>query len=132
MKKRISLAKNAAVKKPAPVPMETSRRLWGFLGKLPSGLAEILLLFLVSRGVLTMVGVLSVSLIARRKGGRLEWDHPSQSWLDIWGQWDTGWYLDIAKNWYAAEAQYQNYSNYAFFPFYPTLIKLLGAVLGDH
>ncbi|MCK7515454.1 MAG: hypothetical protein MZV70_73380 [Desulfobacterales bacterium] len=57
---------------------------------------------------------------------------PSYSWLDIWGQWDTGWYLDIAKNWYAAEAHYQNYCNYAFFPFYPTLIKLLGAVMGNH
>jgi hypothetical protein len=130
MKNWISLAKSAAVKNPAPV--EKSRGLWGLLGKLPSGLAEIILLFLVSRGVLTMVGVLSVSIIARRKGGRLEWDHPSQSWLDIWGQWDTGWYLDIAQNWYAAEAHYQDYCNYAFFPFYPTLIKLLGAVLGNH
>jgi hypothetical protein len=130
MKNRISLAKSAAVKNPAPV--KKSRGLWGLLGKLPSGLAEIILLFLVSRGVLTMVGVLSVSIIARRKGGRLEWDYPSQSWLDIWGQWDTGWYLDIAKNWYAAEAHYQDYCNYAFFPFYPTLIKLLGAVLGNH
>ena len=107
-------------------------KLWGLPGKLSSGLTEIILLFLVSRGVLTIVGVLSITLIGRRTGGRLEWEHPVYSWLDIWGQWDTGWYLDIAKNWYAAEAHYQNYCNYAFFPFYPTLIKLLGAVIGNH
>ena len=71
-------------------------------------------------------------LLRRRIGGRLEWEHPVYSWLDIWGQWDTGWYLDIANNWYAAEAHYQNFCNYAFFPFYPTLIKLLGAVIGNH
>ena len=107
-------------------------KLWGLPGKLSSGLTEIILLFLASRVVLTIVGVLSITLIGTRTGGRLEWEHPVYSWLDIWGQWDTGWYLDIAQNWYAAEAHYQNYCNYAFFPFYPTLIKLLGAVIGNH
>ena len=105
---------------------------WGLPCKLSTGLTEIILLFLVSRGVLTIVGVLSTTLLRRRIGGRLEWDHPPYSWLDIWGQWDTGWYLDIAQNWYSAEAHYHNLCNYAFFPFYPTLIKLLGAVIGNH
>jgi hypothetical protein len=130
MKYTISLAKRAddtiqasGIKK---------MKLWGLPGKLSSGLTEIILLFLVSRGVLTIVGVLSITLLRRRTGGRLEWEHPIYSWLDIWGQWDTGWYLDIAKNWYAAEAHYQYFFNYAFFPFYPMLIKLLGFVIGNH
>jgi hypothetical protein len=106
-------------------------RLWELPGKLSSGLTDIILLFLVSRGVLTIIGVLSITLMGRETRG-LQWDHPPYRWLDIWGQWDTGWYLDIAKNWYAAEAHYHNYCNYAFFPFYPTLIKLLGAVIGNH
>jgi hypothetical protein len=130
MKNKISLARSTAADQPAPVRKRWG--LWGLPGKLPSGLAEIILLFLVSRGVLTAVGVLSINLIGRRTDGRLDWDHPSHSWLDIWGQWDTGWYLDIAKNWYAAEPHYQNFCNYAFFPLYPTLIKLLGAVMGNH
>ena len=92
------------------------------------------MLFLVSRGVLMIVGVLSTTFLMRRRigGGRLEWEHPPYRWLDIWGQWDTGWYLNIAQNWYATEAQYLNYHNYVFFPLYPTLIKLLGAVTGNN
>jgi hypothetical protein len=130
MKNNISSAKETGDAKQAPGMKRM--KLWRLPGRLFSGFTEILLLFLVSRGVLTIVGVLSITLIGRRTGRRLEWDHPSYSWLDIWGQWDTGWYLDIAKNWYAAEAHYQAYCNYAFFPFYPTLIKLLGFVIGNH
>lgn len=130
MENNIDLVKGAAVTEKAPGIKKL--KLWGLPGKLSSGLTEILLLFLVSRGVLTTVGVLSITIIGRRTGRRLEWEHPSSSWLDIWGQWDTGWYLDIAKNWYAAEAHYQSYCNYAFFPLYPTLIKLLGAVIGNY
>ncbi len=101
-------------------------------GKISAKLNEIMLLFLVSRGVLSIVGVLATTLLRRKIGGRLEWEHPPYQWLDIWGQWDTGWYLDIAKNWYSVEAHYKYYCNYAFFPFYPTLIKLLGTITGNY
>jgi hypothetical protein len=130
MKNNVSLDKSADVTKQAHGMKKI--KFWELPGKLSSGLTEIILLFLVSRGVLTIVGVLSITLMRRRTGRRLEWDHPSYRWLDIWGQWDTGWYLDIAKNWYCFEAHYQNHSNYAFFPFYPTLIKLFGTVIGNH
>jgi hypothetical protein len=129
MKNNVALNKHGET---TQAPGMKKMRLWGLPGKLSSGLTDIILLFLVSRGVLTIVGVLSMTIIGRRTGGRLEWDHPPYSWLDIWGQWDTGWYLDIAKNWYAAEAHYQYFCNYAFFPFYPTLIKILGFVIGNH
>ena len=130
MKNTISLQKSADTTKQTTC-IKTGN-LWGLPGKLSSGLTQIILLFLVSRGVLTIVGVLSTTLLRRITGGRLEWDHPSYSWLDIWGQWDTGWYLDISNNWYSAEAHFQHFCNYAFFPLYPTLIKLLGAVIGNH
>jgi hypothetical protein len=106
MKSIISLAKRADDTKQTPGIKKM--KLWRLPGKLSSGLTDIILLFLVSRAVLTIVGVLSITLIGRRTGGRLEWEHPVYRWLDIWGQWDTGWYLDIAKNWYAAEAHYQH------------------------
>lgn len=129
MKNMISTArKNAATSQAS----DANRTFWGLPGRLPSGLTEVIMFFLASRAVLTIIGVLSVSRIHRRTGGRLEWIHPSQKWLDIWGQWDTGWYLDIAQNWYAVEPHYQSYCNYAFFPLYPTLMKFLGAVLGNH
>lgn len=103
----------------------------GLPNKLSSGLTQIILLFLVSRGILTIIGVFSITLFGRGTRG-LQWCHPPYRWLDIWGQWDTGWYLDIAKNGYAAEALYQNLCNYAFFPFYPTLIRILSALIGNH
>ena len=121
--------KNAGLNK----QKDTSKQSPDVLTEKPSsGLTEIILLFLVSRGVLTIVGVLSIALMGRMTGMRLGWEHPPYIWLDIWGQWDTGWYLDIAKNWYAVEAPYKNYYNYVFFPLYPTLIKLLGAVIGNN
>lgn len=125
MKKTVITARRRVVSTRAS---ESDRKSW----RLPSGLNEAILYFLASRAVLTIIGVLSASRIHRRTEGRLEWIHPSQKWLDIWGQWDTGWYLDIAKNWYAAEPHFQGYCNYAFFPLYPTLMKLFGAVMKNH
>jgi hypothetical protein len=129
MKNNINLVKRTD--DPKQTPGINIIKFWGLPCILSSKLKEIIMLFLVSRGVLMIVGVLSISLMGRRFSG-LQWDHPTYRWLDIWGQWDTGWYLDIAKNWYAAEAHYKNYCNYGFFPFYPTLIKLIGAVIGNH
>jgi hypothetical protein len=130
MKKKVSLDKSAIATKQA-TGMKKAKSV-GLTDKPSSGLTEIILTFLVSRGVLTIIGILSIGLMGRMTCMRLEWEHPPYIWLDIWGQWDTGWYLDIAKNWYAAEATYKNYYNYAFFPLYPTLIKLLGAVIGNY
>ena len=93
---------------------------------------QILILFLLTRGVLTLIGVFSRLMLGRRSGGRLEWEHPRQVWLDIWGQWDTGWYLDIARNGYAATPRFEEMPNYAFFPFYPMLIRGLGSIIGSH
>jgi hypothetical protein len=101
-------------------------------GKPFTDLLDIFLLFLISRGVLTVIGVLSLKIIGRQTGNRLEWEHPPYLWLDVWGQWDTGWYLNIAKHWYTIEPQQENFANYAFFPFYPTLVKLLGGLIGNH
>lgn len=44
-------------------------------------------------------------------------------WLDVWGRWDTDWYLSIAKSGYAIPGSYRVYqSNLAFFPLYPMLV----------
>lgn len=117
-----------AATKPPRVDTKLRAGLRSFLS---SPLAAILLLFVASRGVLTLVGVLGTSLLGRMTGGRVEWQHPPYRWLDIWGQWDTGWFLDIANNGYSLEPRLPGQYNFVVFPLYPTLIKLLGAVIGN-
>lgn len=97
---------------------------------MPRGLTEAISLFLASRAALTVIGVLAITLLGREMYG-LQWEHADQRWLDIWGQWDTGWYLNIAQNWYSALPQNRHQCNYAFFPLYPALIRFLGALTGN-
>jgi hypothetical protein len=46
--------------------------------------------------------------------------------VDVWGRWDSGWYLDIAHHSYATS------SETAFFPAYPLLMRTLGWFLLGH
>jgi hypothetical protein len=48
--------------------------------------------------------------------------------VDLWGRWDSGWFLGIAQHGYANPGQ-----SSAFFPLYPTLVRGLGwFLLGHH
>jgi hypothetical protein len=50
--------------------------------------------------------------------------------LDVWGRYDTAWYLDIAARGYVAPADLVHVqSNLAFFPLYPLLVRGLHALL---
>lgn len=51
---------------------------------------------------------------------------PDASWLSLWVQWDSEWYLDVAIDGYSFEAGQP--SNTAFFPLYPLLVRI-GALL---
>lgn len=95
-------------------------------------LRDILVLFVSTRLVLMVIGVLSRSLLERQYGK--QYIYSSQLWLDIWGVWDSYWYIDIAKNGYSAQigtSFSQTQANYAFFPLYPMLMRLVGTILGD-
>jgi Mannosyltransferase (PIG-V) len=51
-------------------------------------------------------------------------------WLDVWGRYDTLWYLDVAAHGYAPPADLAHQqSNLAFFPLYPWLVRGLHALL---
>lgn len=53
--------------------------------------------------------------------------------FDIWGVWDSFWYVDIATNGYSpigSNPLSPNQTNLAFFPLYPLLMNLLGRVTG--
>ncbi|MCY4047597.1 MAG: mannosyltransferase family protein [Candidatus Dadabacteria bacterium] len=96
-------------------------------GNSRDALRYILILFVTTRVFLTVTGVLARAFI-----GEFQTAGPiaqygilgtGQAWLDIWGVWDSRWYLTIAENWYVAEKAAGGYVSYAFFPLYPLLIK---------
>ncbi len=47
--------------------------------------------------------------------------------VDVWGRWDSGWFLAIAHHGYADPGH-----SSAFFPAYPLLVKVVGAALLGH
>ena len=49
--------------------------------------------------------------------------------IDMWGRWDTGWYLQIIRDGYGATAGDQSAT--AFFPLYPYLVGALYRLLGS-
>lgn len=54
------------------------------------------------------------------------WHFSPHRLLDIWGRWDTAWYMIIINNGYSVGGDIQTTkSSLAFFPLYPYLVKLL-------
>jgi hypothetical protein len=94
----------------------------GMLKKIPVSFTYTLLLFLVSRLILTIVGVISYSIISQ--------DNISQFWdyFNIWRVWDSQQYIDIARDWYPHAAG----ATYAYFPLYPFLMKLLALAINNY
>lgn len=45
--------------------------------------------------------------------------------LDVWGRWDSGWYLKIAQEGYSSSG------SFAFFPLYPSLIKFFSLIVPE-
>ena len=87
--------------------------------------------FFVTRTILTIIGVTSrIVLESHRGSGRN--DVLKIIWLDIWGVWDTGWYLNIAQNWYTTDINSHGGANYGFFPLYPFLMRIIGLVIQNN
>jgi len=84
--------------------------------------ARILLIFLASRLMLTVIGVLTLANFG---------DPPTQDhWLDwdklphLYARWDSNWYLSIIDSGYSRVevAEQAGATNFAFFPLYPLLV----------
>jgi len=88
----------------------------------------ILTWFFVSRIILTAIGMISYAII---RPEHYVWHESDFLFLDIWGVWDSGWYIEISNNWYPAVAN-EFHEQYSFFPLYPGLMKLLGFVTGNN
>jgi len=92
-------------------------------------------MFFSTRIVLNIIGVLSRVLIKAGANDRSISMVPWIRWLDVWGAWDTGWYLDISHNGYTSRSLDQllvQQTNIAFFPLYPSLMRFLGSIIGNH
>ncbi len=104
--------------------------------KIPKEIQYIIFLFLTSRVILTTLGLISRAVLDPLHPRKPGWVFSKHLWLNVWGVWDTGWYLSLAKNWYSpilSQGQETlNQANYAFFPLYPFLIKCLGTIIGNN
>lgn len=90
-----------------------------YIKKIPYEVRYTLFLFLVTRSILAIIGICSRKLLG---------DVHNFS-LGIWGVWDSGWYVEIAREWYAGEG---GFGRFGFFPLYPFLIRILGWVVGNN
>ncbi len=88
-------------------------------------------LFVSTRLVLVLIGLVSYAILPLGYGKQMSWS--SQKWLDMWGVWDSFWYMDIAQNGYSTMAKLPEFpaqTNFPFFPLYPLLMRLLGQFMG--
>ena len=75
-------------------------------------------MWLASRLVLAALSVFAATLLTY-------FHHPTHAGLQLWQQWDTGWYLTISRHgYYTPQAA-------AFFPLYPALVGLFAHLTGD-
>ena len=86
--------------------------------------------FLLSRVGLFLLAYLSLILIPVVTGEGFWRAFPQNLFLDGWSRWDSGWYIDIARNGYSDTLQ-NVYMNVAFFPLYPLLIKGVQYLTGN-
>ena len=120
---------------PANSTAKVSRNeaIWVWLETFPPELRYILSLFISTRIVLTLIGLVAYAVLPTGYGKQTSWS--SYKWLDMWGVWDSRWYMDIAQNGYSTATKlpdFPNQTNFPFFPLYPLLMRLLGNLLGGH
>jgi hypothetical protein len=106
-------------------------KILNYLKRIPFEIRYIFVLFISTRIVLTIIGSLSHTFIDKQYGKQYSWS--KYVFFDIWGVWDSFWYVDIATNGYSpigSNPLSPNQTNLAFFPLYPLLMNLLGRVTG--
>lgn len=96
---------------------------------------RLVLLFLVTRLTLTAIGLVSRALVPgpvqRFMPVGVGTEFSTLPFLDLWGEWDSAWYLSVAQDGYQAEPLFGQYANYAFFPLFPFLSRAVGWLFGN-
>ena len=84
--------------------------------------------FTLSRALIFLFAALAYYFLSSvHEGISIPLDEPAPWYLSIWYQWDSNWYMSIARHGYPWVIDEQ--SNVAFFPLYPFAIKGLGPLL---
>ena len=109
--------------------MKSIKKIW--TGLWTEEFKYIITLFVGSRIALTIIGALARIMAAKGPITENFTSYILKNLQYIWGQWDTGWYMIIVKDWYSAKMYNGNQATYGFFPLYPTLMKILGTVIGS-
>ncbi|MDP8954776.1 MAG: hypothetical protein M3N37_07665 [Actinomycetota bacterium] len=92
--------------------------------------SRLAILFVLTRVTLTVIGVVSRALVP----GPVFRPMPlgagpvfsKFSFLDVWGAWDSSWYISIARVGYQPDLLEGPFANYAFFPLFPLLSRAVG------
>lgn len=88
------------------------------------------LLFVFTRVALTVIGLVSRALVPgpvyRPRPLGVGPSFSRFEFLDLWGAWDSSWYVSIARVGYQAEPLDGPFANYAFFPLFPLLSRGVG------
>lgn len=98
--------------------------------RIPYHLRYIFSLFIVTRVALTIIGICSRMLLDVFGRYQADWVYSKALWLDIWGLWDTGWYVKIADGGYPYNLN-TDVAKWGFFPLYSILIRILNILTGD-
>jgi len=86
--------------------------------------------FTLSRLTLWVVGLLTESHIRPVTTGDGALRFSQYRWLNLWGAWDTGWYIGLAQHGYQPLAGPDGQANWAFFPAYPAIANGIARVTG--
>jgi hypothetical protein len=84
---------------------------------------EVLIDFVATRAAIILIAELASVIIGQRPGTHVQ--ESSHLLLAVWGRWDAVHYIDVATQGYQG-------TDMAFFPLYPLLIKIIGALAGNH
>lgn len=105
-------------------PTEHDRPPW------PREAMRLAVLFVVTRITLTAIGLASRELVPGGPHRPMPLGvAPLFSrfpFLDLWGAWDSSWYISIAEVGYRPEPLDGPFANYAFFPLFPLLSRAMG------
>jgi len=91
-----------------------------------------LLAYLVSRLAMLVIGLVARDQMLNPVD--YVWIYHDRVWLDIWGVWDTGWFLSIMSQGYdhavSTNPDTPLQANWAFFPLYPMLAAVVADLTG--
>jgi hypothetical protein len=86
-------------------------------------------IFILTRLFTGYIGYISHKLIDTVTNQNYVWNYDNNKVLDIWGVWDSGYYLNIAQESYSSSLstlpETKDQANYAFYPLYPLLIAVI-------